>query len=59
MNYGYLFGFAVSALTCISPTFTASQDGESLFGTRTLSVTYGPYARLEMGGAFASLTDGA
>ena len=29
----------------------AAQDGESLFGVQSASVTYGPYVRLELGGS--------
>lgn len=35
-----------------------AQDGQSLFGQRTASVTYGPYARFELGGALPSPDDG-
>ena len=48
-----LFGLASSF-----PTAGAAQSGESLFGKQTLSVTYGPYARVELGAAASSLGDG-
>lgn len=54
-----LFSFAMFALTCTLPTFAASQENASLFGKRTLSVTYGPYARFELGSASPSLNDGS
>ncbi len=41
------------------PTTGAAQSGESLFGKRTLSVTYGPYARIELGGAAPSFSNGS
>lgn len=39
-------------------TTAAAQDSASIFGETSASVTYGPYARLEFGGAQSSL-DGA
>jgi len=58
MKTAKLFSFALLALTCALPTFATSQENQSLFGKRTLSVTYGPYARLELGGASPSLSGG-
>lgn len=38
-------------LAVSAPAAVAQESGESLFGTRSASVTYGPYVRLEAGAA--------
>lgn len=48
---------ALAVLAVLSPVSSAAQDGASLFGVDSASVTYGPYARLEFGGAMPSLDD--
>ena len=52
---GLIVAAAVSA-SLLSGSADA-QETESLFGVDSASVTYGPYARLEFGGAFPSFGD--
>jgi opacity protein-like surface antigen len=42
---------AVLTAALFAATPAAPQDGESLFGVQSASVTYGPYVRLDLGGA--------
>ena len=46
------------ALLPVSATEVAAQEEQSLFGQRVASVTYGPYARFELGAANLSLDNG-
>lgn len=57
MNYRPLVRAALFVFACTLPVMGSAQSNESLFGKRTLSVTYGPYARAELGGAALSLND--
>lgn len=50
--------FALAASTAALPGPAAAQEDTPIFGGRSASVTYGPYIRLEFGGA-ALATDGA
>ena len=43
---------------CLSAGWASAQQAESLFGKRTASVTYGPYARIEFGRGLPSPQDG-
>ena len=51
---GLLFILAAGTLT---PAAGSAQDGDTLFGERVASVTFGPYARVEAGISFPSLDE--
>jgi hypothetical protein len=59
MKYSNVVRASVFGLVSAFPIAGAAQSTESLFGKQTLSVTYGPYARIELGAASPSLGDGS
>lgn len=58
MKSSLSFASIAAASLLAAPVAAQAQDGASLFGVESASVTFGPYARVEFGGAIPSL-DGA